>query len=384
MSARGAPYLILGLLIIGVRAFLLFGGQTGVPGGRQALGYGGFQALLEDRGAETHVTRTTPRLEDLEGVARILIAPDISATQENGRLFAGDLQRKFDQAPTILIFPKWLSDGRRVALLPQAYLRAYGRRINKGLGGALWQKSIDDFDRIEDAPRTRPLVIYPQGGINLPSTFEPALLDGSYVLAAIWRRDTGPDALLIFDPDLISNHGLANGSNAETILPLVEGFIGGRPILFDRSIREPRPRLQNAPEPPEARPMDIPRLLRFPFAYIWIAFGLLMGLVFWAFLGRADRISAGPEGLAAPPSLYRRLSRFAQLWAARVPHDQIFARYEDMLVTLTAARLGLRGTQAAQRAGLVDYAESKGMPSPRFGIHTLETLADLRRHLHDL
>ena len=383
MNARSAPYLILGLAILGVGAWLLFG-STGVPGGSRPLGYGGFQALLEERGAETRVTQTPPELEELEGVARILIAPEISSSLRSNTLYADDLQRKIDQAPTIFVFPKWVETSRGTALLPQEYLSSYASVIDQGLGKAFWQKKIDDFKRVKNAPATRPLVVYPQGGFNLPADFEPALIDGSYVLVALWRRDSGPDALLIFDPDLINNHGLANGSNADTIIPIVEGFIAGRPVLFDRSIREPRPRDDNAPEAPETQPMDIPRLLRFPFAYIWIAFGLLMGLVFWASVGRADRISAGPEGLVGPPTLHARLARFAQLWAGRVPQDQVFARYEETLIGLTSARLGLRGDSKAKRAALIELAEAQGKTPPRFDAKTYQTLNELRRTLYDL
>ena len=109
------------------------------------------------------------------------------------------------------------------------------------------------------------------------------------------------------------------------MIPLIEGFIGDRTLLLDQSLRELRPPSENAPTPPEVRAMDVPRLLRFPFAYIWIAFGLLVALVLWAYLGRSDHISAGPsQGLRSRNELRdRRSHRFSQLWAGRVPEHML-------------------------------------------------------------
>ena len=90
-------------------------------------------ALMERQGIGIETTSFIPNVEALEGKVRVLIAPPLAGTHRGG-MDRRTLRRKLNQAPTLIIFPKWITQGRDTFLIPQEFLQAYGRQVAPGNG----------------------------------------------------------------------------------------------------------------------------------------------------------------------------------------------------------------------------------------------------------
>ena len=390
MNARG--FGILALLVVGglIAYYAFFGGQNTAHRQGNPLGYAGLIGYLNARGMESEVSRQPPAREEREAYARILIEPSIWDRDTNRTGLSGStLRRKIDNVPTIIIFPKWLMRRGGIALHNRTELASLADQIDRSDISSFYRPAFPRIDRLLDDPAPDPYVLMPQGVLALGDEYKVLVQEGRIILAAKWIRKGLPDTLIIYDPDLISNHGLANGSHAATLIPEIEALVGDRTLMIDQSTWEPRTQEFSSSRQP-SREWEPHRLFTFPFAYVWMAFGLLVLLTLWAFLGRAERISAGPEGLQPPPSLDRRLSRLARLWARHVPDQEIFARYEAALVREACHRLSIRGAESERRRALEDLEEARlestilrqvwSDPSQR----PEKRLQTIRRVLHDL
>lgn len=390
MSARTLGILAV-VLVGGLIAFLtLSGGQNSAHRQGDPLGYAGLIGYLESRGLDTEVSRQPPAREDRADYARILIEPRLQANGSNGRgLNRTTFRRKIDNVPTIIVFPKWLVRGPDIALFNRAELALLADAVDRADTSSFYRPAFPKIEKLLADPAPDPFVLMPQGVLALGVEYKLLAREGRIILAAKWVRKGMPDTLIIYEPDLISNHGLANGSHAALLIPEIEALVADRTLMIDQSTWEPRTEEFRSSGGP-SRPWEPHRLFTFPFAYVWMAFGLLVLLTLWGFLGRTERISAGPEGLQPPPSLDRRLSRLARLWARHVPDQEIFARYEAALVREACHRLALRGEEGERRRALEDLEEARlgttilrevwADPSQR----PEKRLQTIRRVLHDL
>ena len=172
-----------------------------------------------------------------------------------------------------------------------------GAKLRRATGANLRQRQQDNFARAVldrggdslDLPQQAipsPLVVHPQGIFQLRPRLKTLGRVDAYHAAVTWQRNSGLDALLVFDPDIISNHGLANGSNADIFIPQILEFIGDRDILIDESLRNLSPS-ETAPPLPEVRDIDIPRLLQPPLPIFGWRLGCSLPWSYGPLLGAA-------------------------------------------------------------------------------------------------
>jgi len=263
-----SPRTILALLVLGSTALLLFlyalgQGWTGREerdGGAHAAapGLNGFAALatlLDRRGYVVTLSRNRGRLDD---EALLVLTPQHSADAQELRTL---LAQRRHVGPTLLILPKWhvaavsptlpaaqpgwvTLEGAGApdwlgAALPAADLRASidqeGGWRGLGRSGRLPSRQIA---QAVEGPGIVPLV-RSAGGAVLAGYVE----DGGYypVLAeAAGNPQTGEDqgawpVVIVAEPDLLDNHGLADRERAALALALVETTLEGYdlPIIFD-------------------------------------------------------------------------------------------------------------------------------------------------------
>ena len=280
MSRSASPFsprTLLAVLAIGAGAFLLllyaigagWNGSNDRNGGAHAAanglnGFAGLAALLEARGHDVSLSRSEARLDD---ESLLVLTPQHGA---DGEALSEIIGARRYIGPTLLILPKWL------ALPTEVNPSIEAPRGWVMLGGAVapgWLKSLEGFGDAEaeigernrwdglqltgelpdrervlslDATRVLPLVTDERGdvlaGYLADSGSYPLLANAANMpLRNPEELDTDTDLwplVVISEPDLANNYGLAEAVRAQAAVRIVEATLEGNdvPIVFDLTV----------------------------------------------------------------------------------------------------------------------------------------------------
>jgi hypothetical protein len=387
------PRTVLGLLIFGALAFLAAlyfigagktGGEENDGGGHAAsrglTGYAALAGLLEARGENVSLVRNGARLSDTN---LLVLTPPHSV---DGKELSEIVERRRHAGPTIVILPKWFA-------LPADKLRQI--EAKKGwvlLGTASTPDWPDFYDSIEVkiAPvaggKGRP----DWRGANLSGklpdpthvltgngeTLEPlvATAEKSAILAAYVNdggvhpdleeiADTEPSRLgedeeiyplvMVFEPDLMNNYGMADRSRAMLALTLIDAARDGQdmPVAFDLTLNGLG---------------GTTNLLTLAFTPPFLAATLCLILAAIVIAWRAFR-RFGPPLAEEPPIAFGK-RQLAVNGAALIQRAQrlhlLGAPYAALVRTRLANALGLRpsGDAARTDAEIDRMLAARGMP----------------------
>ena len=285
MTARASPFsarTVLGLLVVGGGAFLLFlyaigagwDGRDGRDGGAHAAanglnGFEGLVKLLEARGHEVALSRSEARLE--EEVLLVLTPPVFS----DGTEVAEMIEARRYVGPTLVILPKWLAGTvpedaveqevpngwvslggafppqwvSEIAGLEESEVEVVERKGWEGMGLAGALPAPDSAAALEAASLATedwtsllPLVTDENGDVLAGYLND----DGIYPLldeAAGYSAGDEPDedlwpVVIIVEPDLVNNYGLADQDRAQLAVAIVEATIEDYdlPVVFDLTL----------------------------------------------------------------------------------------------------------------------------------------------------
>ena len=284
MSRAAAPFsprVVLALIAVGAAAFLLFlyalgagwtGGDRAMGSGHAASkglnGYAALVELLDRRGHDVSVSRTPGRLD--EEALLVLTPPHYTDGEELAEL----IEERRWQGPTIVVLPKWfgfepamagIEDAPRgwVALgdaespewlgevedVYQAKLAIARRGSWKGLGltGALPDPKSGQALSLasvetDEWTSVLPLVTDAKGDV-LAGYFNddgvyPALDEASGYSPGDSTDEALWPVVIVAEPDLLNNYGLADRGNAELADALVAATLDGYdlPIVFDLTL----------------------------------------------------------------------------------------------------------------------------------------------------
>jgi len=273
MSDGGfSPRTVLGMLLVGLLGFvgLLYalgsgsGGGEANNGGTHAGGKGlnGFAALYALLQAEGHPVRQVRSEGELEKPGLLVLTPPPSV---DGKELAAITEKRRYVGPTLIIAPKWLampSDSNKAAkgwtklagVVPVQWpgfhdeigVSATGEKDNKPAGGwvAARRRGPLPDDRVVLSGAGDKLVSLVESG---DGRILAAWIDEGEYYPAL-ERFTGREAVegdsgngtyplvLVFEPDLLDNWGLADERTAALAVDLVAAVQGGEtgePIRFD-------------------------------------------------------------------------------------------------------------------------------------------------------
>lgn len=194
------------------------------------------------------------------------------------------LWSKIDQAPTLILLPKWRAAAVETATaapetaIPLAdYARLFGQ-LN--IGAARLQRLTTGF-AAEGEARTLFLAqtFDPR---FMPPGCSPALPFRSQALVLHCTRVTGAEYWVLSDPDLLTNHGLTLGGNAAAVGTLLRSFAAGPGTVFylDRRTED---FLQDdaPPQSYERGPSELWRFFDPPLGQIWAMLAILLALFLW-------------------------------------------------------------------------------------------------------
>lgn len=111
---------------------------------------------------------------------------------------------------------------------------------------------------------------------------------GGILIAQQSGGTPGPATYLISDPDLLNNHGLGHGDNAELVYRFLTQQLAARGVVFDETTHGF-----------ERTPGLLAESLRFPMVLGVLQGLVLLGVVLWAGMGRFGKPLPPPPALAA-------------------------------------------------------------------------------------
>ncbi len=382
MSRRVSPFrpgTVLALLTVGTIAFMLllyslgqgWTGGEGRDGGNHAAanglnGYSGLATLLERTGNKVAVSRNPADMRDYG--LQILTPPLMSSAEDIDEI----LQQRMDggAGPTMLILPKWMAmpvpDGADVAgadgwvmLLgatsPTWFSEleiAEGTELAVGQTGG-WQ-GFGQAGSLPDETQVQALVGDEQKAMRAILTDE----EGDVLAAELVQSSTYDPwpVVIVFEPDLLNNYGMADQDRARIALQLVAraAMAEDLPIRFDLSLNG-----LGAAE----------NLLTLAFRPPFLAATLCLLLAALVIGWRAFR-RFGPA-VAEPPAVSqgkRQLARNGAALLQRVKRWHLLKRpYEDMIGRRVASTLGLRNAETDAREEAIDKAMMRrGHNGPAF------------------
>ncbi|MBO9518345.1 MAG: DUF4350 domain-containing protein [Porphyrobacter sp.] len=277
-SSPFSPKIILAVLVVGAGAFLLFlyaigagwDGREDRNGGSHAAanglnGFAGLARLLEARGYDVSLSRSQTRLQE---EALLVITPDLFSA--DGEAIAKIIRERRYAGPTLLILPKWMAGkagGPRMPNVPKGWVI---------LGGSAEPEFVTEIDGLKNdemkiAKRERWYGLGLEGTFPVPDQtlalhgdgLIPLVSDknGEALAGYIYDKGVYPyladaagiqpleasdpqvdDSLwpvvVVVEPDLMNNYGLADAKRAEAAVALVDATLEDYdlPIVFDLTV----------------------------------------------------------------------------------------------------------------------------------------------------
>jgi hypothetical protein len=154
---------------------------------------------------------------------------------------------------------------------------------------------------------------------------EPLIACSGGLLAARRPKTSmGPQIVLIADPDLLNNHGLGRGGNAEAAYRLFAQGLGATGVVFDETIHGFN-----------RTPGLLAEALRFPMVLGVLQGLLLLGIVLWAGMSRFGKPLPAPTGVAAGKEVL--IGNTAELLARGGHVSDSLGRYFQQITRTVAA-----------------------------------------------
>ncbi len=337
---------------------------------RSAVGYAGIVDILSQLDMEVVSSRNRSRsIERAKGAGVLIVAePRLSPqTMAVGR-------KLLDGDAVLLILPKWDSEAspKHSGWIDKAELASpffanfamnlidTQARVLRGPAPAKW-----DHDAIGIAPVVAAPVQFVRSKV-----LTPLVAHGDDILVGEITRD-GRRVFVLTDPDVLSNHGLANPANADFAVALIGRLRqGDGPVVFDESLS-----LAAGSGP------NIFRLLfRFPLLTGVVLGSIAAALLLWSAMPRFG--AADPPAPALDSGKRGLIDNIAALIGFAGRRPAIVGRFVDATVQDVARQLhaprGLAGKALTDWLGRVGKARGVTV-DPGLAVERADALAGARR-----
>ena len=310
-----------------------------------ALGHSVLLDVLRRRGVDASASRGASREKLHDDGLLVLAEPDFDPSPEALR---GLLRARH----VLLVLPKWSVSGEpgrhgwiTLAVLKPLFLAQ--TVLKDALPGAQAVRPDHDASAItlNTLAAGSPHIEAPPQLIA-SATLKPVLASADRTLLGYLPRPRG-ELWVLADPDLINNHGMANG-NAGLAVVMIDRARQGGPVLFDETIHG----FSSVPNG------QFLLLASQPFVGAALSALLAVGLVVWATARRFGVDRPPPAGIAAG-----RISLIASIAGLMVfaGHlSEMLRRYVSVTIEDVAARLHAPDTgQTEARAAWLTQAEQQ-------------------------
>ena len=276
-----------------------------------AIGHFAFAELLRDAGMTVLISGS--RSPEKAGPNDVLVVaePPIHTVS------SGEISYMLQASRVLLILPKrtGIPDGDNPDWIKHATLKPLnevGTVLSEVSGVAQLIRRAELGGGVSAVAGLQPMTTSPQlirsGTVDPIIEHENGVLVGSVVRA-------GTTIWILSDPDIVSNHGLLNGDNAEFARAIIERLRGpGGAVVIDETLHGFR-----------IEPSLIRAFLTLPFVVTTILFGATIIVLAWASIGRfGSPIPARPKRQAGKFTL---IDNIAALLAFGGNHVEIARRF---------------------------------------------------------
>lgn len=373
------------LVLAGLAALLFLGAGNDRRLDRSVIGLSGLTVWLKhnDIAVRQAHERLSPQRSDLS--LRVLPLYDMNlashsappqtkreqyeqATQRD--LSENSFDVKLEMLPTLVVLPKWRSAfmHSEVAspggLIPLAdydlLLRQIGagqmrlRRggpefVSEALDGhevALFQPQLFDPQRL--GRNCQPLVQM-NGGVLIAQCGARHSAEKHTKRSA--EKHTRHSMMLLSDPDLLNNHGLAVAENAGFVVEFLAEQVArleldgseGRDIYVDTSpyVNIQRVQAESERRDYERKSDELSRFYSYPFSLLWAMLLIVTGVLFWRGSVRFGPLAQASAARAATPAKTAAIVAQARLLRLSGNDGQMVADFvQGQLLDLTARTLG--------------------------------------------
>jgi len=307
MRDKAPFFVVAGLIVLGLLGlFVLRAGDEGRRVDRSVIGVHGLSLVAREAGLDLRQShpRLSPHIRDLS--IRVfalydtnLLADDPAPETKRDLFFQetqrsitlDDLRTKLSELPTVLLLPKWTTGmfeagiAHELTLIPAPSIRRVTRQL--GLRGLSLRRAGPSFSDIT-ADGHAIALFHAQGFEpgSLPAMCRPEVTAGGLVLVMSCDvPETQQDTWIVADPDLMNNHGLANGDNRGLALTVLRSRLDGdtRPIYLDTSgeLLTSYEEAESERQEYERSPTDLSRFFDYPFNVLWAMLLIVLGVLYW-------------------------------------------------------------------------------------------------------
>jgi hypothetical protein len=300
---------------------------------KSAIGHAAFHHLLEELEIDTRISESGSSVH--VGPGDVLVVAEPRADQAT----LNELRAMLDLRTVLLVLPKRTGKPDR----DRPYWLSQDKLVSEKDVEAVLHRVDGDAQVVRPSAISR--VNYNPSLTGTPSIGKPQLMQSKLLrplLAApegmlIGERRIGNRRLVVLsDPDIISNHGLAHGDNSVFAVSLIQNLRAGHAdgtVIFDELVHGFTP-----------RPFNLLNILfQFPFVLVTVQMAVAVALLIWAATARFGApLTTAPPLEAGKRSLIDTGARLLTQ-AGRIP--DLSARYVEAVVADTARALR---TPAAQ------------------------------------
>lgn len=255
------------------------------------------------------------------------------------------IKAKVQQVPSLLVLPKWRSGLRLSGLGHPALLvetQSMDAMLEELLGRPMGIDRIlqpfTEFDYASDAQQRLRARLY------LAQVFDGAGCEaiigraGEMVLGSCPLKGSDKRVLILSDPDLVNNHGLRLGENADIARALFDAFSDQGQIVIDYSERNWI--VDRSRQPARERTWsDLMRFFEPPFLAMWLSAGLIFALLLWRASLRYGPVLQEEDSMGASKTL--AIGAQARLLRLTGQDGALLSEYaEARIASVVRARFG--------------------------------------------
>jgi hypothetical protein len=347
---------ILAVLAIAALAYLLSQRQQELR--RSPVGLDGLQIWVASEGASVQ-SFTGGWLLDPTGIGLLVLPlydtipgqdrePPLDKTQllfqqDENDLDWQSLQDKIVTVPSLVVLPKWRSGMRLTGiahpalLVDESRLSAFLRSLTgeANIGLTRIRQVFTSLPYRDSTGQDRTAKLYASQLFD-GSTCDPIIGSGPQtLLASCPVAGSDMSVLILSDPDLLNNHGLRLGQNADIARDLLTSAAADRSVVIDYS----RDNWLASTDKPIQRDRTWADLLRFfqpPFLAVWIGALLTLTLVLWRSFRRAGPVASTTTTGGSKLQAIRSRARLMRLTGQ---DGAMLSDYAAARIAATAARL---------------------------------------------
>ena len=248
---------------------------------KSAIGHQAWVRLLQNMGKTVLISRNDSVAKSSDGGLLILAEPDTS----------GDERQPIDEllqaGRVLVVLPKYSANA---SLLNSGWAETVERIHANYISEVLRQVTkTGTVLQLDASPSWLPSGLgpapdLPRPQVMLGSGLKPVITSKTGILLGMTEID-GSKIWVLSDPDLISNHGLLRGANAQLAAGIIDVISGGGPVIFDETIHGYY-----------LDPNLLKALFQYPLVFVTTAAFAAIFILLWASTGRF-----GAPARAEPP-----------------------------------------------------------------------------------